>query len=201
VLKLVEKEVMDLIQIFSWVATATGVCFAAYYYVITLRNTEKIKRRDLVFQKLNLNLVQLMNTMYYVRKMVDWDTLEEFSQKYSYWKNTEAFSNLMIMMNYFNLLGWMMKDKIVTAEEVFELVAAGYFKNFYEKFKPWLDDQGGKHLPSGERSDNYYDGIHFLYSELIRTHPNGEWRSWSRSLEEEVERRRRPRETVGFIKK
>jgi len=80
---MVELEFTQFIPLVSQLATATGVCFAAYYYVMTLQNTEKIRKRDMVFQKLSVSSYQFYDLLYEVSRMVDWETLEEFTRKYS----------------------------------------------------------------------------------------------------------------------
>ncbi|MBM3292177.1 hypothetical protein FJY84_05820 [Candidatus Bathyarchaeota archaeon] len=69
---------LDIIQIFSQIATATGVCFAAYYYITTLRNAEKTKRKERITQRLpNFSLEYYNTFVYTMYKMNDWNTLEE----------------------------------------------------------------------------------------------------------------------------
>ena len=62
---MVEKELMDLIQIFSQIASATGVCFAAYYYITTLKNAEREKRKQTILQKLPTTMSKEFGDSYY----------------------------------------------------------------------------------------------------------------------------------------
>ena len=73
-----------LLQSVSYIAGALGVCVAALYYVMMLRSTEKIRRRDLVFQRLQVPMQQHYDAFYTVMKMTDWKTTEEFERKYGY---------------------------------------------------------------------------------------------------------------------
>jgi len=118
---MVDQEFLWTLQAVSAVATAIGVCIAATYYVITLRNTEKIRRRDMVFQKLNPNMIQHYQITYDVVRMTDWDTLEEYYKKYSRWVNPEAHRKVVYLFNHYNALGILLKDKIVDSEQVFKL--------------------------------------------------------------------------------
>jgi hypothetical protein len=60
---------LGLLQSVSYMAGALGVCMAVSYYVIMLRNTEKTRKRDQVFQKLNVNMLQYNNILYDVLNM------------------------------------------------------------------------------------------------------------------------------------
>jgi len=47
---MVEMELNQIIPLVSNVATALGVCIAATYYVMTLRNAEKEKRKQIIYR-------------------------------------------------------------------------------------------------------------------------------------------------------
>ena len=155
---------------------ATGVLVAAAYYVQNLRTNEKIRRRDMVFQRLNVNTIQWYNILYDVLKMVDWETLEEFRRKYSRWTNPEAIAKIMYIMNHYNSLGILLKDGIVGDDEVYNLYAPSSMVALYEKFLPFLNTFGSE----------YMGGFRYLYDFTKRRYPDRVFRL-TRSLEDELE--------------
>ncbi len=58
-----------------------GVGVAAIYYLMMLRNNERLRRRDLVFQKLQVPL-QFYEAYYPVLWTKDWSSYEEFRGKH-----------------------------------------------------------------------------------------------------------------------
>ena len=45
---------LSLLQSVSYIAGAMGVCVAAFYYVMMVRNMENVRKKDLVFQRLQM---------------------------------------------------------------------------------------------------------------------------------------------------
>jgi len=171
---------VSLLQSLSYVAAAIGVCVAAFYYVSMIRNMEKIRRRDMVFQKLNINTLEHYKVLFDVQKMVDWDTFEEFERKYSYWVNTEARAKVQYLMNHYNGIGILLKEGIVEAVEVYKQYSPDQIVALYEKFKLYLD----------RYQYEYMDGFRFLYGETKRRYPDAGKSGLARSLDEIIERAR-----------
>jgi hypothetical protein len=181
------------------VAAAIGVCVAAFYYISMIRNTEKIRRRDMVFQRLNVNMIQHYKVMYEVHRMIDWETVEDFYRKYYYIANPEAFPKILYLINHYNSLGILVRDGIVKAEEIFQLYSAGSLVSFYDKFRPYLDITGVQAVgDSGVvKTDPYFSGIKFLYGVAKRMYPNAGILGIPRSTEEAVERAMRRQAILG----
>lgn len=91
---------VTLLQSISWVATATGVCIAAFYYIVNLRETTKNRRAALTN-----NLIQPFTTKEFVNIWLEftkmkWDSFEDFKNKYDSRVNPENFS---LRLSFFNL--------------------------------------------------------------------------------------------------
>ena len=170
-----------LLQSVSYIAGALGVCVAAFYYVSMIRNIEKSRRRDVVFQKLNVNMLDYYKTFFEVMKMVDWDTFEEFEKKYSYWDNHEARAKIQYVLNHYNGLGILIREGIVDADEIYKQYSVSSIVEIYEKFKPYLD----------RYKQEYMKDFRFLYSETKRRYPNVSTPGLARSKEETLERARK----------
>ncbi|MBM3292157.1 hypothetical protein FJY84_05715, partial [Candidatus Bathyarchaeota archaeon] len=168
---MVEQELINTLQSISYIAGATGVCIAAIYYVITLRNSEKIKRRDLVFQRLQVPMQQHYDAFYTVMKMTDWKTTEEFERKYGYWMDQNKFTKFMYIINHFNALGILYKDGIATAEQIFQLYLPMVIIQLYEKFEPMIQS---RRIASsgGVLNPDAWKPFEMLYLEAKRRYPD-----------------------------
>jgi len=161
---------LALLQSLSYVAAAIGVCVAAFNYISMIRNTEKISRRDMVFQRLNVNMYQHYKILYDVLNIRDWNTIEEFRSKYSLTANPEAFSKIVYVINHYNCLGILLRDGIVDADEVFQLNPPNAAHAIYTMYEPWIVTQRMSLDGKPTYPDNY-KGFEYLYHEIVKRYP------------------------------
>jgi hypothetical protein len=146
-----------------------GVGVAAIYYVMMLRNNEKLRRRDLVFQRLQPATREFTAALYSTFKM-QWKTIEEFRRKYNYWSNPDAMTDIYYVLNHFNALGILYKDGIADAEQIFQLYNSYTLIGFYEKFKHII--LVSRMTPTGElHNPDMYKPYELLYLEAKRRFP------------------------------
>ena len=182
-------ELID-IQTLSIVVAALGFAVTCTYYIINLRNTEKIRRRDQVFQKLQLNMMQWWDVFFDVMyKYTDFKSVEEFRSKYGYYENPEAHKKIFYVLNHYNSLGSLLKDDLIDADLLFQLYIPWSFMTVYERFElPCIKPQGV--LPNGVVYDpTSYHGIKYLYAEAKKRYPKLDYPAL-RTREEFVERGR-----------
>ena len=171
-----------------------GVGIAAIYYVITLYNTDRLRRRDLVFQRLQVQMQQHYDAFYTVMKMTDWKTTEEFERKYGYWVDHVQFSKFMYIINHFNALGILYKDKIATSDQIFQLYLPMVVIQLYEKFEPMI--QSRRIAPSGAvLNPDAWKPFELLYLEAKRMYPGIP--AMADSFEETIAGRRRLDEVLA----
>jgi hypothetical protein len=168
---MVELELLNTLQSISYIAGATGVCIGAIYYIVTLRDTEKVRRRDMVFQKLQINMNQYFNILYDVLGMTDWNNLEEWASKYGRLNNPEAFSKIMYIISHYNALGILLKDGVVKSEEVFQLYLANVVYALYCMYEPWIMTQR-INLAGEPVNPEALNGFEYLALEAKRMYPN-----------------------------
>ena len=181
------------IQTAYYMIAATGVLIAAIYYIITLRNANKLRRRDMVLQRLQAP-IQFYDAYWSVMMMTDWNTLVEFYQKYGPVTNKDAIIKLNYITNHFNALGTLVEDGIVTPEEIFRLYLPYTIINVYEKFQPIL--MRNRIRPDGVvHNPGAFKGYELLYNEAKRLYPlmTVPFRS---SLEENLEDTRKIQEQL-----
>jgi hypothetical protein len=152
-----------------------GVGVAAIYYVMMLRNVENIRRKDLIVQRLQLPL-QYHDAYWTALNMMDWNTLEELYLKYgrlSSGENWDKFIKLNMLLSHYNGLGILMKDKLVDAEQIFQLYLPWSIMAIWEKFLPLM--MRNRILPSGVvHNPDAFKGFELLYLEAKRLYPKAE---------------------------
>jgi hypothetical protein len=168
---MVEYDMYQIIQMVSWLATAAGVCFAAYYYVMTLRNTERIRKRDQVFQRLQTD-PQWFDTIFDIMyNYSDFKNVEEFRSKHSRFVDPGAHTKIYYVLNQYNSLGILLKEGLIDADLLFQLHTPWTFASIYKKYElPCILTQGIS--PDGVIYDplSYY-GIKYLYAEVKKRYP------------------------------
>ena len=114
---------IDLVvfQVVSWVATAIGVCSAATYYILTLRNAKKSQSVQLI------NDVQ--RKFYEDRDFLSrrlsilgwqWKDYDDFHKKYGRETNFDANVTLWQVQSWYDSLGWAFRNKLVDINDLDE---------------------------------------------------------------------------------
>jgi hypothetical protein len=180
---------LALLQSVSYIAGALGVCVAAAYYVIMLRNTESVRRKDLIVQRLQLPL-QYHDAYWTVLRMHDFETLEEFLTKYG--SDSDQYVKLQMLLSHYNSLGTLMKEGLAESDQIFQLYLPWSIMYIWEKFLPVM--MRNRILPSGVvYNPEAYKGFELLYLEAKRKYPKCEitfhrsaegWRDDQRRLSE-----------------
>jgi len=166
---MVEKEVMEIIQIFSWVATGTGVCFAAYYYVMTLRNTENTRRKDIISQRLQtpLQFYEAYGEIMWDREITSYETMRE-----KLLHKPKEMARVWYVLNHFNSLGILVQEGLATSQQVFKQYLPQSVIVIYEKFRGEIVNSRYRHAPKLEVwNPDAYMGFEFLYEEAKRLYP------------------------------
>jgi hypothetical protein len=112
---------LALLQSVSYMAGALGVCVAAFYYIMTLRASERSRRIQLVSQMSN----DLINVEGYGKFFdllnMEWRDYDDFEKKYGSDFNVHAASQRISVWQTFNKLGYMLRNGLVDAEDLYEM--------------------------------------------------------------------------------
>jgi hypothetical protein len=112
---------LALLQSVSYIAGALGVCVAAFYYLMTLRETNKKRRVDFA-----INLNNFMNAeeaMLRFRELMnmDYNDYADFEHKYGSDTNPDNFAKRQSAWWSFNTLGHLLRIGNIDAETVYSL--------------------------------------------------------------------------------
>ena len=120
---------------------ALGVIVALLYYSVTIRNSEKQRRKDFMFQSSNLWLHPTFFESYYKiqnldERMWDYENVDEYMKKFSKEQRTRMDWILFIC----NTLGIAYKNGVTTREEIFQLFPTNMVINVFEMSWPAVRD-------------------------------------------------------------
>jgi hypothetical protein len=159
---MVEKELMDIFQIFSGVATATGVCFAAYYYIITLKNNQRALRINMTNNLLQFHTSVEGQKIWMELLNMKWSSYDDFEKKYGSDNNIDNFAKRQSTWNLYNILGKQLKAGILDGETIYNVSASGPIWT-WAKFKLILEENKRRYTGKGS-----WDGFEYLVNEMMR---------------------------------
>jgi hypothetical protein len=156
------------LQAVSYIMGSLGVFVAAVYYVYNMRNAEKLRRRDIVFQRLQSSQLQFFEAYGYLLGLRDWETYEEFREKH--YGKPEVMPKLWMVLNHFNALGLLLKDGLATPEQIFQQYLPISIIIIYERYKGEIIVS--RLTPSMEvHNPDAYKGFELLYREAKKRYP------------------------------
>jgi hypothetical protein len=125
-------EVETILQVIP----ALGVIIALLYYSYTIRNTEKIRRKDYIFQSTVKTLdPEFFDAYYSVGEMWDYETVEEYIVKFS----REQRSRMDWVISVFNVNAIAYQEGVAPVD-VFKFFGTNYVINLFEMAWPYMRD-------------------------------------------------------------
>ncbi len=155
-----------------------GVGVAAFYYIMMLRSTEKIRRRDLVFQRLQMPIqfYQAYGELLYARDITSFEVLRT-----KMFGKPEEMAKLWYVLNHFNSLGVLVQEGLATPEQIFKQYLPIGMMIIYERFRGEIVNSRYRHEPKLEvHNPDAYMGFELLYREAKRLYPNTPLGPWTR---------------------
>jgi hypothetical protein len=148
------------------VITGIGLAASIFYYSMVLRNNNKARLREIVFQRTQVYSGYYTIAFAATRNMNDWNTLEEFRAKYGISVNPEKWSKYMYITRVFNIAGIMLKENMADADLIFKLYPPYAVINIWEQFEPVT--QG---LRERVNFPEAYESFEFLYQQAKKRYP------------------------------
>jgi hypothetical protein len=161
---------LALLQSVSYIAGALGVCVAATYYVVMLRNAENARRKDLVFHRLQIphEFYKAYYELLYARDITSYEALRE-----KWFNKTEEMSRLAYVLNHYNSLGVLIQEGLATPQQIFKQYLPIGVIILWERFRGEMVNARYRHKPRLEvHNPDAYAGFELLYREAKRLYPN-----------------------------
>ena len=147
-----------------------GVGVAAIYYILTLRNNERMRRRDLVLHRLQIphEFYKAYYELLYARDITSYEVLREK------WHNKpEEMSRLAYVLSHYNSLGVLVQEGLATPQQIFKQYLPIGVIILWERFRGEMVNARYRHKPRLEvHNPDAYAGFELLYREAKRLYPN-----------------------------
>jgi hypothetical protein len=130
---------VSLLQSLSYVAAAIGVCVAAFYYAMNLRETTRNRRATL-----SMNIMQSFLSEEGALRWVDllsmqWKDFDDYVKKYDSSVNRENFAKRAAFWNTCDMLGYQYRTGILDIQTIYN-VGGIWIWNAWRKFKPIIEE-------------------------------------------------------------
>ena len=153
------------------VIRTVGILVGVVYYITIMRNSqraqqesEKARRNEVVFQKLQNITLEYARTFNEVMIMKDWNDAEEWEEKYGRDNNVEAYSKWNYVIRHYQLAGLLLKQG-ADPDIIFELYPDGAVINLFELYEPVVE------YMKSEKSWNF-ENLENLYSMAKKRRPD-----------------------------
>lgn len=153
---------LALLQSVSYIAGALGVCVAAFYYVMNLR--EQRRNRRITFTQ---NLIQTFNTVENFKIQgellnMDWKNYDDFEKKYGSDTNVDNYGKRMFFFYTFESLGKLLKEGLVDSETLYGVINTTVI-TIWIKFLPTIVENRRRYM-----GRTGWEGFEYLYNETVK---------------------------------
>ena len=158
---------LAMLQSVSYIAGALGVCVAAIYYIITLRNSEKSRAREVIYNRSQMHRLEFYNALNVVFTMTGFNTYDEFDKKYGRYTNPNAYANYLFVGWVLNNAGVLLREKLADSKQIIQLYNPTTIVSFWDRFGV---------VARGFRERNnypdYWKPLESLYEEVKKEYPD-----------------------------
>ena len=150
----------------SIVLTGIGIMVAIVYYAQVLRNTSKARLREVIFQRGQVYNLDYAEAFAEVINMDNWETVEEFQEKYGPSTNPVKWAKYVYITRVYNIGGILLEENMADADLIFKLYPPYSVMRIWELFKPITQD-----LRERRNYPDAYRSFEFLYRQAKQRYP------------------------------
>ena len=153
---------LSLLQSLSYIAGALGVCVAAAYYVMNLRE-QRLNRRISQTNEMQrfFQTYENQKTWFELLNM-EWSDYDDFERKYGSDYNLDNVAKRHLFWIYYDTLGCLLRDGYVDRDTIYNSSASSVIFTWF-KFKPIIEENRRRY--SGLES---WKGFEYLADEMMR---------------------------------
>ncbi len=135
-----------LLQSVSYVAGAIGVCVAAFYYALNLRETTRNRRAGLT-----QSMLQIFSSYEGFKRILQlydmkWESFDDFMKKYDSTVNPDNAAIRHEIWDACDVLGHMWREGIIDKNMIYNRARA-HISMLWIKFKPIIEEYRRSELP------------------------------------------------------
>ena len=156
---MVEITLPIVLQLFQTVGILVGI----YYYIMTLRNANKARWKDILLQRIN-TLDDDFYTRWRTYSLRDVNTYEEWLEYDE--ENPEAYGFISYASHMLNSIGALLKDNMVDPDSLFSVYSPIIVIWTWERYKV-ITEYYREHI----KLPTYLENFEYLYHEAKRRFP------------------------------
>jgi hypothetical protein len=144
-----------------------GLLVGIFYYVTTLRNAQKNRMINLVFQRMQTRSPEYFRESLDINpSMWDWETVEEFHSKYNWKRTPNILAQRKSIEDRFTAWGMLLKEGLVSIEFVAKVFPPAFVMTWWERNEPLYQDERRV-----TNNPEHYEDLEYLYNALKRKYP------------------------------
>lgn len=151
-----------VLQSLSYVAAAVGVCLAAFYYALNLREASKNRKLVTATGIINNFMTEERNKLYLDLLTMEWKDFEDFAKKYDSRVNPDNWVKRASWWAALDLLGYQWRNGLIDTETIYGLYGAE-IEGSWRRFGPIIREYRKSDYPS-----HRYMYFEALAEEIIR---------------------------------
>jgi len=152
-----------MIEYIPLVLTGLGLTASILYYASVLKNAEKARRKDIIFQSHTPRSPEYYEMFTKVTQMRDYTTRQEYEKKYTEKEKSRA----NYLLQHFNIIGILFLDNIATGDEIFQIYPPYAVILLWEALEPMI-----RELRVDASSPDHLKPFESLYHEARKRNPN-----------------------------
>jgi hypothetical protein len=144
-----------------------GILVGIFYYVMTLRNAQKDRMIEMVFQRTQTRTPEYFENITEVSPMMSgWNTVDEFYQKYNVEKTPKLMAKRSSINSNLSAWGYLLREDLVDVDFVCRFNTPIWIIRWYEVNEPLILRNRSLHDP-----ENLKD-FEFLYRAVKAKYPD-----------------------------
>jgi hypothetical protein len=136
-----------VLQSVSYIAAATGVCIAALYYAMNLREANKNRKIAYTNTVMQYFLSEESVTRWVEITAMSWTDFNDFKNKYDSRVNPESYGKRLALWLKCDNLGYLYKANLIDIDTVFN-IGGLIVETAWAKFKPIIEGYRGTDFSS-----------------------------------------------------
>ena len=153
--------------IFQFLQTA-GILIGIGYYVTTLRNAQKNRMIDMVFQRMHTRSPEYFKDSLTINPSIwDWETVEEFHRKWNWRTTPDIIAQRKMIEDRFTAWGMLLRAGLTDVNFVSKVFPPAFVLAWWERNEPlYQEEMKATNFPE------QYEDLEFLYQALKKRHPD-----------------------------
>jgi hypothetical protein len=147
-----------------------GLLVGIFYYIMTLRNAEKNRTKEMVFRRMQTRSPEYFLDLYNsTPSNFEWETVEEFHTKYNTNTTPELMAKRASIQDKLTAWGFLLREGMIDIEFIGRLHNPSFIQYWWESNKPvYMESRRIQNNP------DLWTDFEFLYNAIMKKYPNSQ---------------------------